>query len=101
MLVHKHIAHKRKHKKQEVTSLDKLMYFVCFAYPFTAIPQLYKIYTSHNVTSLSLLTWVLYVFFGLVFLAYAVSKKLKPLIIEGALWVVVYVLMVIAIIIYS
>jgi uncharacterized protein with PQ loop repeat len=77
------------------------MYFVCFAYPFTAIPQLLKIYTTHNVSSLSLVTWILNVILGLASLAYALNKKLLPLIIEDTLWVAVYTLMVIAILLYD
>lgn len=77
------------------------MYFVSFAYPFTAIPQIYKVYVTQDVSSLALSSWILYVVFGSVFVVYAVSKKLKPLIIEGLLWVTIYVLMVAAIIVYQ
>lgn len=77
------------------------MYFVSLAYPLTAVPQLIKVYTIQNVESLDLLSWLLYVLFGSVFVVYAMSEKLKPLIIEGSLWVVVYVLMVVAIILYA
>lgn len=85
----------------KLTSLDKLMYFVSFAYPFTALPQIYKVYVTHDVSSLALSSWVLYVIFGSVFVAYAISKKLIPLIIEGALWLGIYVVMVAAIITYN
>ncbi len=77
------------------------MYFVSFAYPFTAIPQLYKVYITHDVSSLALSSWVLYVIFGSVFVVYAFSKRLKPLIIEGLLWLLIYLLMVIAILIFG
>ena len=77
------------------------MYFVSFAYPFTAIPQLYKVYITHDVSSLALSSWVLYVIFGSVFVVYACSKRLKPLIIEGLLWLLIYLLMVIAILIFG
>lgn len=77
------------------------MYFVSLAYPMTAIPQILKVYSSQNVESLDLLSWLLYVIFGSVFVIYALSEKLKPLIIEGSLWVIVYILMVTAIILYA
>ena len=77
------------------------MYFVSFAYPFTAIPQLDKVYITHDVSSLALSSWVLYVIFGSVFVVYAFSKRLKPLIIEGLLWLLIYLLMVIAILIFG
>lgn len=77
------------------------MYFVSFAYPFTAIPQIYKVFTTQDVSSLALSSWVLYVVFGSIFVVYAISKKLTPLIIEGLLWVTIYVLMVLAIIMFG
>lgn len=77
------------------------MYFASFAYPFTALPQIIQVFTSQNVTSLSLTSFALYVFFGSIFLAYAVSKKLRPLIIEGALWLVIYVAMLVGILLFS
>lgn len=78
-----------------------MMYFVSFAYPFMAIPQIYKVYVTHDVSSLALSSWVLYVIFGSVFVVYAISKRLMPLIIEGCLWVTIYILMVLAIILYG
>lgn len=77
------------------------MYFVSFAYPFTAIPQIYKVYITHDVSSLALSSWLLYVIFGFIFVVYAISKRLKPLVIEGSLWVAIYLLMVAAILLYS
>ena len=100
VLLHKHIKRGRPRKKQELKPIDKLMYFVSFAYPLTAMPQLYKVLTTHNVESLALASWVLYLIFGSVFVVYAISRRLLPLIIEGSLWVVVYVLMVAAILIF-
>lgn len=84
-----------------MTPIDKLMYFASFAYPFTALPQIIQVYTSKDVTSLSLISFALYVIFGSIFLAYAFSKKLKPLIIEGGLWLVIYVAMLIGIVLFS
>lgn len=84
-----------------MTPIDKLMYFASFAYPFTAVPQIVQVHTSKDVTSLSLISFALYVVFGSIFLAYAASKKLKPLIIEGALWLLIYVAMLIGIIIFN
>jgi uncharacterized protein with PQ loop repeat len=81
--------------------IEKLMYVVSLAYPLTAVPQIIKVYSTQNVESLALLSWVLYVIFGAIFVIYAISEKLKPLIIEGTLWVAVYVLMVGAIVLYA
>ena len=87
--------------KKKMTSIDKLMYFASLAYPFTAVPQIVQVYTSKDVTSLSLISFALYVIFGTIFLIYAANKKLRPLVIEGALWLVIYVAMLVGIIIFS
>jgi uncharacterized protein with PQ loop repeat len=81
--------------------IEKLMYIVSLAYPLTAVPQIIKVYTTHNVESLALASWLLYVIFGTIFVIYAISEKLKPLIIEGTLWVAIYALMVGAIVMYA
>ncbi|MNQ84970.1 hypothetical protein D3C85_1001160 [compost metagenome] len=81
--------------------IEKLMYIVSLAYPLTAVPQIIKVYSTQNVESLALLSWILYVIFGTIFVIYAISERLKPLIIEGALWVAIYVSMVGAIVMYA
>jgi uncharacterized protein with PQ loop repeat len=101
MIFHRHKLHRHLKSKKKMTSIDKLMYFASFAYPFTAVPQIVQVYTSKDVTSLSLISFALYVLFGSIFLAYAANKKLRPLIIEGALWLLIYVAMLIGIVIFS
>ena len=101
MLLTKHTKSRRNKKIQQNQSINKLIYFVSLAYPATAIPQLIKVYTTHDVQSLALSTWLLYVLFGVIYLLYAITKKIRPLAIEGALWVGVYVLMVVAILLFQ
>lgn len=100
LIYHKHRLHQSIKKQAKLTPIDKLMYFASFAYPFTALPQIVQVYTSQNVTSLSLISFALYVLFGSIFEAYAISKKLKPLIIEGGLWLVIYVAMLLGIVLF-
>lgn len=101
MIFHKHKIHQHLKHKKKMTPIDKLMYFASFAYPFTALPQIVQVYTSKDVTSLSLISFGLYVIFGSIFLAYAISKKLKPLVIEGALWLIIYIAMLFGILLFS
>ena len=101
MQVHKHIQKKKTPKRQELDTVDKLMYVVSFAYPLTVAPQIYKVYTTHDVESLAIASWILYVVFQAVCVAYAIKRHLLPLIIEGSLWLVYYGLMVVAIIVYG
>lgn len=100
MQIQRHIQKKRAPKKQDLQTVDKLMYVVSFVYPLTVAPQIYKVYATHDVQSLALLSWLLYVLFQAICIAYAVKRRLLPLIIEGSLWLVYYGLMVVAIIAY-
>lgn len=101
MQIHKHVKKKKSRKKQELDTVDKLMYVVSFAYPLTVAPQIYKVYTTHDVESLAIASWILYVLFQAICVAYAIKRRLLPLIIEGCLWLVYYGLMVVAIIVYG
>jgi uncharacterized protein with PQ loop repeat len=105
VIFNKHLIHTQKHKKKhwrkKLTPVEQLMFVVSFMYPFTAIPQVYKVYSTQDVSSLSLLSWSLYVVFASIFLAYSFRKKLLPLIIEGGLWLIVDMLMVLAILLYG
>ena len=101
MQIQKHIRKKKPAKKQELQTIDKLMYLVSFAYPLTVAPQIYKVYTTHNVESLAIASWLLYMLFQAICVLYAIKRHLLPLIIEGGLWLIYYGLMVAAIIIYQ
>lgn len=77
------------------------MYAVSFIYPLTALPQLHKVYVTENVESLAIASWIMYVILQTICVFYAISRRLPPLIIEGTLWLIFYLLIVIAILIYQ
>jgi uncharacterized protein with PQ loop repeat len=68
--------------------------------PLTTIPQVYKVYSTHNVASLSLFTWLGYALVGLVFLAYGIRYKLKPIAITQIIWFSLQMSIVVGILIY-
>ena len=78
-----------------------MMYAVAVGMPFTNLPQLMQIYTTKVTTGLSISTWVMYLAFGFIPLLYAVSNRLKPLIISNVLWMIIYVFMIVGIFRYS
>ena len=90
---------KSKHKKQ-TTFIDKFIYVAAIAYPLTTIPQIVTIFVDRSSANVSLATWVLYDIFTIVFLWYAISKKIKPLVLEYSLWIVTQTIVVIGILIY-
>ncbi|MEK7594157.1 MAG: hypothetical protein AAB436_00780 [Patescibacteria group bacterium] len=78
-----------------------MMYAVAVGMPLTNIPQLNQIYSTKVTTGLSVTTWIMYLIFGFIPLLYAISNKLRPLIISNILWMVVYALMIYGILIYT
>ena len=86
--------------KSRPSIADKLMYIVAFAYPLTTIPQIIIIFSNHSSRNISLVTWSSSAACSLVSLIYALSHQLKPLIIEGILWTVMYAAVIIGILIY-
>ena len=87
-------------KKQKKTLIDHLMYFAAVMHPLTATPQIFLIYTTHNVSGISLWTWISFMTLGLVFLSYGILHKMKPYIMMQLLWFVVDTLVVVGILIY-
>ena len=80
---------------------DKLVLVCSVAYPLTALPQIIKVFSTHSAHDLSLSSWVLYALLELVFLVYAVRKQLVPIIIQDSLWLLVYIVLIIAILLYG
>src|ERR1700704_5473146 len=70
-------------------SLAKIVMVVAVVEPLMTLPQIIQIWTTRDVHSLSLITWVLYVFASCVWLLYGLKIHNKALAITGALWTLV------------
>jgi uncharacterized protein with PQ loop repeat len=91
----------KRQKKSSDKMIGYMMYAVAVGMPLTDIPQLIQIFSTKVATGLSLSAWVMYAAFGVVPLMYAVSNKLKPLIISNILWMFVDAAMIYGIVRYS
>lgn len=69
--------------------------------PLITLPQIIAIYSNQNAENVSLLTWVGYLIFGVIFLVYGIVYKLKPIYIGQSFWVTMEIIMVVGILIYS
>lgn len=87
-------------KKKETALVDRLMSAAAVIHPLTATPQVYTIYATHNVSGVSLWTWIGFMTLGLIFLAYGILHRIKPFIITQVLWFIVDFLIVIGVILY-
>ncbi len=65
------------------------MYVVAFAMPLSHVPSIINLYQTKVTTGLALDTWIIYFIGGLVPFAYAITNRMKPLIISNMLWVTI------------
>ena len=91
-----HHLHKRKRihqNKEKYPSpdkfkriLDNMAYIAAILGPLIIVPQLWKIWNSQDVSGVSILTWVGYMFGGTFWFIYGVAHKEKPIMIMNLLW---------------
>ena len=92
--------YKHLNKKQQIGIIDRLMSAAAVVHPLTALPQVYTIYVTQNVEGVSLPTWVGFMTLGLVFLAYGMVHKIRPLVVTQVLWFIIDFLIVVGVILY-
>ena len=86
---------KAKSKKARSKQLvSYLMYAVAVIMPLSNYPQIQKLYTTHVTSGLSIQTWMMYLLFGFIPLAYALVNGIRPLIISNILWTGVNLIMI-------
>lgn len=103
-----HHAHKRKRSKTSKSNkttpwkkfLDKIIYPVGLLGPLMIIPQIVKIYVEKDASSIALASWLLFLFPAIIWVTYGFSHKDKVIIVCNSAWVVAYVFVVVAAIIY-
>jgi uncharacterized protein with PQ loop repeat len=66
---------------------EKFMLVFATVEPIATIPQIVEIWRYNNTQGVSLLTWFFYTLTSCIWLAYGITRKDKPLILSGALWV--------------
>lgn len=69
--------------------------------PLITLPQIVAIYSNHSAKDVSLLTWVGYLIFGIIFLIYGIVFKLKPIWAGQIIWVTMQTIIVTGIILYG
>jgi uncharacterized protein with PQ loop repeat len=87
--------------RKDTTTIDGLMAIASVIHPLTAIPQVYIIYMSHNVSGVSLWTWFGFMILGFIFLFYSIVHKIKPLILNQILWFIIDCLVVVGVLMYQ
>lgn len=81
--------------------LDKIVLVIAFLAPLVEIPQLAEIYMNRAAQNVSIITWGLFVVFGIPWLLYGIVHKEKPIIILYSLWIIIDSLIVVGIVLYG
>ena len=106
---HLGLRHKYEHKphlqKQPRTHykvfLDKLTFVVGVIGPFTILPQIYSIFSSHSAAGVSMATWILIFVVTFPWILYGVAHRDKSIIVSFILWEVANLLVVIGVFMYG
>lgn len=88
-------------KNKQVKLIDRMMMVASIIHPLTTVPQVYEIYSSQNAAGVSLLTWLGFMVIGLIFLAYGITHRLTPFIVNQIIWFALDLIIIIGIILYG
>jgi uncharacterized protein with PQ loop repeat len=92
---------KKVRKTKYIVFLDKLTFVVGVIGPFTVLPQIYSIFTTHSAVGVSLTTWALIFVVTFPWILYGIAHKEKNIIASFILWEVVNLTVVIGVLMYG
>jgi uncharacterized protein with PQ loop repeat len=88
------------HSKKSVKFIDRWIMVIGILSPFTSLPQLFQIISSHDSQGVSLLTWFLYMLLAGFWLIYGIAHEAKPIIVNNTLWILLDIFIIAAILFY-
>jgi uncharacterized protein with PQ loop repeat len=94
---HHHVLHKKKQKEP----FDFVVYFFTVATPLFELPQAISIYTSQDASGVSIWTWGFFCLADVVWITYAVRRKILPLIFMYSGYLLIELSIVAGILLYS
>lgn len=103
-LKHKHEQTKihKTHKKSSYNRfLDKLTWVVGIVGPFTVLPQIYAIFSTHSARGVSLATWALIFVVTFPWILYGAAHKDKTIIVSFTMWEIVNLSVVVGVLLYG
>ena len=79
--------HLHKHRKNAKKSSKFDIFVTCLSgvYPLTGVPQAIGVWHGGSTTATGI-TWLCFLLFGFIFLAYGIIHKVWPMIIDNVLW---------------
>lgn len=86
--------------KKYLKALDRITLVAGIAGPFTVIPQIYKIFSTHIATGVSATSWILMFITTAPWIFYGIAHKDKTIMISFTLWQVANLLVIIGAFMY-
>lgn len=81
--------------------IEKIALVAGVIQPLITLPQIIKIYSNQSAQDVSLITWLGYLIFGIIFLIYGYIFNLRPILYGQIIWVTMQAITVIGILIYG
>ncbi len=104
------VGHKHKLKRKSALArkpntkylkfLDKLTFVAGVIGPFTVLPQIWSIFSTHSAQGVSLTTWALITIVTLPWVFYGIAHKDKSIITSFTLWEVANLAVVVGVLLY-
>lgn len=91
-------SHKlKKTAKKDNSALEIAMLFVGAVEPLMTLPQIIDLFENPGNGRVSVLTWVFYLVAAVMWFVYGLYRQNKPLVVTGALWMIMDALVIIGI----
>jgi uncharacterized protein with PQ loop repeat len=81
--------------------IDKLVYIFGFLTVIFTIPQVYKIWAYQNASGVSVIAWISYLLYAIIFTIYGILHKAKPIAFTYSFLTVLDILVVIGTLLYG
>lgn len=91
----------KQHRTPYTIFLDRLTFVAGVVGPFTVLPQIYSIFTTHSAVGVSLATWALIFIVTFPWILYGMAHREKSIIVSFSLWEVANLLVVIGVLMYG
>ena len=80
--------------------LDKIIYYVAFLGPLITLPQVYKVFSSGDVSGISAVTFIGYTVVSCIWFVYGWAHKEKPIMISQGLFAILHGSIAVAALVY-
>ncbi len=80
--------------------LDRLVYVVGVIGPVMTLPQIYLIFSTHNASGVSAVSWLAWAILDIPWILYGLAHKERPIVLTYFLWLVCNLVVFVGAILY-